>query len=111
MARLIDAAHNTVLSYPRLVRIRGNGKPMEVVVRPNADEPGSAPRTLWVRFATFDSEPETTVTALSFTGFLSDSYAALEEKSFDALDPDRTQLVRGSIDVPMGTGQIRPDPS
>ncbi len=111
MARLIEEPRNVTLSYGRLVRIRRNGKPMEIVVRPATDEPGSAPRTLWIRFADFDSEQEKTVTALSFTGYLSDSYAALEEKPFDALDPDRTQPVRGSIDVPMGTGQMRPDPS
>jgi len=110
MARIIGGAHGITLSYPRLIRVRGNEKPMEVVVLPNADEPDSAPRTLWVRFVIFDSEPEKIVTALSFVGFLSDSYAALEDKPFDALDPDRTQCVQGSIDVPMGTGQIRPDP-
>lgn len=41
---------------------------------------------------------------LLFRGFISDSYAKLDGRLLDALDPDRTQFVTGSVFVDTGSG-------
>ncbi len=108
MALLIIGERDIYLSYPRLVRVRRNKKPMELTIQSNAREPGSTERKLWIRFQSFDDAPGQLIPSLSFIGYISESYMAMENRPFDELDQEKTQFVRGMIAIPMGTGKIWP---
>jgi len=109
MATLINEAGRILIDYPRVVRIRRSGKPMQIGIVPNgvAMDPKSVPR-LWIRFVRIDENPERDDTTLRFSGYLAETYGTLEEKPFDALNPTLTQYVTGTISLGTNEGTIAP---
>lgn len=108
MASIIDGARNVLINHPRLVRIRQSGKPMEILVAVSDDPRANTTRKLWIRFVSFlDADPFDR-TKVTFDAYLSESYNALAERTFDGIDPEVTQYVRGTTAAPGGHGRIVP---
>lgn len=108
MARIINGPSNAVIDYPRLVRIRKNGKPMQIRVVKTDGLEGDPSRQLWIRFVSFVEGAPHNPASLSFDGYLSESYASLEERTFDEIDPATAQYVRGTMIPPSHLGMIAP---
>lgn len=107
MASIIDSARNLFVNHPRLVRIRNSGKPIEILVAETDGPKAAATKKLWIRFVSFVDDPFDR-TKVSFDAYLSESYSALAERTFDAIDPTVAQYVRGTSSAPGGLGRIVP---
>lgn len=108
MTRIIDASRKISINYPRFVRIRKSGKPMEVFFAETDETRNDPTRKIWIRFVSFVQEALPDLALISFDGYLSESYSALAERTFDKIDSTMAQYVRGSILPPFGTGTISP---